>query len=98
MNRWRGRPAPDRGRRAGTYVELCDYLRLVQSLEILHQEGGNKKRAAEKAANAPPKGLLPKGGKKNPPAPACPSSGASQSRAQVSWTAPTPTSRPWGRR
>jgi trimethylamine--corrinoid protein Co-methyltransferase len=30
----------DRGRRPGTYAELCDYLRLVQSLNILHQEGG----------------------------------------------------------
>jgi trimethylamine---corrinoid protein Co-methyltransferase len=28
------------GRRAGTYAELCDFLRLVQSLNILHQEGG----------------------------------------------------------
>jgi trimethylamine--corrinoid protein Co-methyltransferase len=30
----------DNGRRPGTYTELCDYLRLVQSLNILHQEGG----------------------------------------------------------
>ncbi len=30
----------DRGRRPGTYDELCDYLRLVQSLNIVHQEGG----------------------------------------------------------
>ena len=30
----------DRGRRSGTYAEMCDYIRLVQSLEILHQEGG----------------------------------------------------------
>ncbi len=30
----------DRGRRAGTHREQCDYLRLVQSLNILHQEGG----------------------------------------------------------
>ena len=29
-----------RGRRAGTYAEMCDYLKLVQSLNILHQEGG----------------------------------------------------------
>jgi len=28
------------GRRPGTYEELCDYLKLVQSLNILHQEGG----------------------------------------------------------
>ncbi|MEZ5778085.1 MAG: trimethylamine methyltransferase family protein [Paracoccaceae bacterium] len=30
----------DRGRRDGTYAEMCDYLRLVQSLNVLHQEGG----------------------------------------------------------
>ena len=30
----------DRGRRPGTYAELCDFFRIVQSLNILHQEGG----------------------------------------------------------
>ena len=30
----------DKGRRPGTYAEMCDYLRLVQSLNIIHQEGG----------------------------------------------------------
>ena len=30
----------DRGRRPGSQAEVCDFLRLVQSLEILHQEGG----------------------------------------------------------
>ena len=30
----------DKGRRPGNYEELCDYLRLVQSLNIVHQEGG----------------------------------------------------------
>ena len=30
----------DRGRRSGTYTEMCDYIRLVQSLDILHQDGG----------------------------------------------------------
>ena len=30
----------DKGRRAGTYEEMCDFVRLVQSLNILHQEGG----------------------------------------------------------
>jgi trimethylamine---corrinoid protein Co-methyltransferase len=30
----------DRGRRAGTHAELCDYLRLIQMLNCLHQEGG----------------------------------------------------------
>ncbi len=30
----------DNGRRPGSYAEMCDYLRLVQSLNIIHQEGG----------------------------------------------------------
>lgn len=30
----------DRGRRPGTYAEMCDYLKLVQSFNVLHQEGG----------------------------------------------------------
>ena len=30
----------DSGRRPGTHAEMCDYLRLVQSLNIIHQEGG----------------------------------------------------------
>jgi trimethylamine--corrinoid protein Co-methyltransferase len=30
----------DRGRRNGSYDEMCDFIRLVQSLDILHQEGG----------------------------------------------------------
>ena len=30
----------DNGRRPGNYAEMCDYLRLVQSLNIIHQEGG----------------------------------------------------------
>ncbi len=30
----------DRGRRDGTYAEMCDYLRLQQALNIIHQEGG----------------------------------------------------------
>jgi trimethylamine--corrinoid protein Co-methyltransferase len=30
----------DRGRRDGTFAEMCDYLKLIQSLNILHQEGG----------------------------------------------------------
>jgi trimethylamine--corrinoid protein Co-methyltransferase len=30
----------DRGRRRGTFEDACDYLRLVQSLDIVHQEGG----------------------------------------------------------
>jgi len=30
----------EKGRRAGTHAEQCDYLKLVQSLNVLHQEGG----------------------------------------------------------
>jgi trimethylamine--corrinoid protein Co-methyltransferase len=30
----------DSGRRPGTYDEMCDFLRIVQSLNIVHQEGG----------------------------------------------------------
>ena len=30
----------DKGRRNGSYAEMCDFLRLVQSLDIIHQEGG----------------------------------------------------------
>ena len=30
----------DKGRRPGNYAEMCDYFRVVQSLNILHQEGG----------------------------------------------------------
>jgi trimethylamine--corrinoid protein Co-methyltransferase len=30
----------DRGRRRGSFEEMCDYLRLVQCLDIIHQEGG----------------------------------------------------------
>jgi trimethylamine--corrinoid protein Co-methyltransferase len=40
----------DRGRRPGTHVELCDFLRLVQSLNIIHQEGGG----AFEAMDLPP--------------------------------------------
>jgi len=30
----------DRGRRPGTFAEQCDFLRIIQSLGIIHQEGG----------------------------------------------------------
>jgi trimethylamine---corrinoid protein Co-methyltransferase len=30
----------DRGRRPGTHAEVCDFLKLVQSLNIIHQESG----------------------------------------------------------
>ncbi len=40
----------DKGRRPGTYAELCDYLRLVQSINVIHQEGGG----AFEAMDLPP--------------------------------------------
>jgi len=30
----------EKGRRRGSYAEMCDFLKLVQSLNVLHQEGG----------------------------------------------------------
>ena len=30
----------DRGRRSGTFEEMCDFVRVVQSLNIIHQAGG----------------------------------------------------------
>jgi trimethylamine--corrinoid protein Co-methyltransferase len=30
----------DRGRRDGSFAEMCDFLRVVQGLNVLHQEGG----------------------------------------------------------
>jgi trimethylamine--corrinoid protein Co-methyltransferase len=30
----------DRGRRPGNYADLCDYLKLEQSLNVIHMEGG----------------------------------------------------------
>ncbi len=30
----------DRGRRPGNYADMCDYIRLVHSLNVIHQEGG----------------------------------------------------------
>ena len=30
----------ENGRRRGTYEEMCNFIRLVQSLNVLHQEGG----------------------------------------------------------
>ena len=41
----------DRGRRDGTFAEMCDYLRLIQSLNILHQEGGGPFEPLDMPAN-----------------------------------------------
>lgn len=30
----------DRGRRDGSFAEMCDFLRLVQQINVIHQEGG----------------------------------------------------------
>jgi trimethylamine--corrinoid protein Co-methyltransferase len=30
----------ERGRRPGNYADMCDYIRIVQSLNVIHQEGG----------------------------------------------------------
>lgn len=40
----------DKGRRPGNYAELCDYFRVIQSLNIIHQEGGG----AFEAMDLPP--------------------------------------------
>jgi trimethylamine--corrinoid protein Co-methyltransferase len=41
----------DRGKRDGTYAEMVDYLKLVQSLNILHQEGGGPFEPLDLPAN-----------------------------------------------
>ncbi len=41
----------DRGRRDGTYEEMCDYLRLVQVLNVIHQEGGGPFEPLDLPAN-----------------------------------------------
>ena len=41
----------DKGRRNGTFAEMCDYLRLIQSLNILHQEGGGPFEPLDLPAN-----------------------------------------------
>ncbi len=41
----------DGGRRDGTFAEMCDYLRLIQSLNILHQEGGGPFEPLDLPAN-----------------------------------------------
>lgn len=30
----------DRGRRAGTFADMCDYIRVIHQLNVIHQEGG----------------------------------------------------------
>ena len=40
----------DRGRRSGTYAEMCDYIKIVQSLNVIHQEGGGGFEALDRPA------------------------------------------------
>jgi trimethylamine--corrinoid protein Co-methyltransferase len=42
----------DNGRRPGNYAEMCDFLRLVQSLNIVHQEGGGAFEAMDLPAES----------------------------------------------
>ena len=41
----------DRGRRDGSFAEMCDYLRVIQSVDILHQEGGGPFEPMDLPAN-----------------------------------------------
>lgn len=41
----------DRGRRDGTFAEMQDYMRLIQSLNVLHQEGGGPFEPLDLPAN-----------------------------------------------
>lgn len=41
----------DRGRRDGTFAEMCDYLRLVQAINVIHQEGGGPFEPMDLPAN-----------------------------------------------
>ena len=41
----------DKGRRDGTYAEMCDYLRLIQTLNVIHQEGGGPFEPMDLPAN-----------------------------------------------
>jgi len=41
----------DRGRRDGTFAEMCDFLRLEQALNIIHQEGGGPFEPMDLPAN-----------------------------------------------
>lgn len=41
----------DKGRRDGTFAEMCDFLRLVQGLNVIHQEGGGPFEPLDLPAN-----------------------------------------------
>ena len=40
-----------KGRRDGTYAEMCDYLRLIQHLNVIQQEGGGPFEPLDLPAN-----------------------------------------------
>ncbi len=41
----------DRGKRDGTYAEMCDYIRVTQMLNVIHQEGGGPFEPLDLPAN-----------------------------------------------
>lgn len=41
----------DKGRRDGTFAEMCDYMRLIQGLNVIHQEGGGPFEPLDLPAN-----------------------------------------------
>lgn len=41
----------DHGRRDGTFAEMCDFLRLVQQINVIHQEGGGPFEPLDLPAN-----------------------------------------------
>ena len=41
----------DQGRRNGSFAEMCDYLKLVQSLNVIHQSGGTPFEPLDLPAN-----------------------------------------------
>ena len=50
----------DNGRRPGTYNDLCNYFKLIQSLNIVHQEGGMSFEPMDLPAGNPTLGYLPR--------------------------------------
>ncbi len=50
----------DRGRRDGTYEDMCDYMRLVQVLNVVHQEGGGPFEPMDLPAEHPAPRHLPR--------------------------------------
>lgn len=41
----------DKGRRDGSFAEMCDYMRLIQALNVIHQEGGGPFEPLDLPAN-----------------------------------------------